>query len=120
MGAFPFQGVRSSGYTKDENFKVVYNGKEIHVTTYIALVDEDKNVLPVYDWYFALVIAGALQHKLPDRYIIQLQSSNSPNLKPDEEVQRPKRLDALCVLEQAGYKTVYQELVENKKINGKL
>lgn len=100
---------KKGDYNKDENFKIVHDNKKIPVVTYIAFPDKGKDILPVYDWYFALIIAGALQHQLPNEYVKQLIEDNS--VKPDTNSKRTQRLKALCILDQAGYKSVYQELL---------
>ena len=104
------EGVRDGGYERKNNFQVTHENNEITVTTYIAPTDKHKSGLPLYDWYFALVIAGARQHKLPNEYVDRLLNNN--NCEQDQDNKRPQRMEALDSLEQAGYKTVYLELVE--------
>lgn len=98
-------------YGKSINFKVINNKEEIPVTTYYALIEEMRGNLFVHDWYLALIIAGGLQHKLPDKYIKNILEEITP--KPDPEIKRVERLNALCVLEQSGFKSVYTEIKIN-------
>jgi len=56
----------------------------------------DETLLP-YDWYHALVIAGAEQHNLPEDYSAGLTTQiTTPDLKLD----RRTRLEALKALEE--------------------
>lgn len=61
----------------------------------------DTAMLP-YDWYLALVVAGALQHGLGE---LAAELRNLP-VKKDPECQRPARLEALRVLREAGFPDV--------------
>lgn len=99
------------GYEQKDKFPVIFNNKEIYTVTYIA-VKREQNLSP-YDWYFALVLAGALQHKLPDDYIKKLFENTE--FECDTDKKRLERVKALCILEQAGYKTIYQELTEKNE-----
>ena len=49
-------------YLRDEATK-------LQVTTYLANADYIDQDLQPFDWYLALVIAGARQHALPKKYI---------------------------------------------------
>jgi AIG2-like family len=87
-----------SGYKKiDELLARLQQGGEIlRAATYIA-TDLDRTLQP-YDWYRALVIAGALQHKLPAEWIGMLEQVTSvPDLDPK------RRLGAIAPLEKSGF-----------------
>jgi hypothetical protein len=55
--------------------------------------------LQPYDWYLALVIAGATQQGLPDAYIERLRATP---FAADTNLHRPTRCDALDALARAG------------------
>lgn len=57
----------------------------------------DDALLP-YDWYHALVLAGAREHDLPSEYIAQLEAVRS---YPDPDEQRRRKHKT--ILEAAGY-----------------
>ena len=64
--------------------------------TYLADVTYIDRDLRPYDWYLALILAGAREHHLPGAYIDRLetiQTATDPN--PD----RPSRLEALTLLD---------------------
>lgn len=64
--------------------------REIDALAYIAT---NKNpILKPYDWYKAFVVAGAVEHKLPESYIEWLRSVHS---KPDHDSERYSRNEAL-------------------------
>lgn len=108
---------KAEGYNKDnpkaysylnETISVTYNSEEVPATTYFAHISNESIPDPVYDWYFALIVAGALQHRLSDKYIKDLIDGTVPKVDPDAK--RPRRLEALSILEQTGFMTVYKEL----------
>lgn len=89
------------GYGRDDSFVVerADNGENIAVTTYIAKVDAiDQNLRP-YDWYMALIIAGARENKLPDQYTAELETFICI---PDPKPERKARIEALKVLKKSG------------------
>lgn len=58
-----------------------------------AYVATEKNsALRPYDWYKALVIAGALEHGLPPTYVDSLNTTDS---RPDPDDRRRERNEAL-------------------------
>lgn len=72
-------------------------GGTIEVLAYRALkrwVD-----VPPYDWYLALVIAGAQQQDLPTAYVERLRATP---FAVDDDLHRAERREALALLEQAG------------------
>jgi gamma-glutamylcyclotransferase len=69
-----------------ERVKVVTQKGEVHAIAYVAT--EKEAVLLPYHWYMAIVIAGAVEHKLPPDYIEWLRTFNSqqdPNSKRRSE-----------------------------------
>lgn len=107
-----FEGYNKDKYKKGdyskETIPIYHDSKKIPAATYFAHIDTEKIEYSVYDWYFALIIAGAVQHKLPDAYIKDLISRTKPIADPDTK--RPRRLEALSIIEKAGYLSIYQEL----------
>jgi gamma-glutamylcyclotransferase len=90
----------SERYYRDDNFRIriVATDNIIFATTYLANNPEDG--LRPYDWYVALVIAGAIQHDLcPD----QLQILRQIKYDIDVTKDRGNRLKALRILQSAGY-----------------
>jgi gamma-glutamylcyclotransferase len=90
------------GYARDDDFRVrSEDGNEVRATTYIG-TRLDRSLMP-YDWYRALVIAGARQHELPAEWVTAIEKVAAVrDPKPD----RPARLNALAVLENAGFAKV--------------
>ena len=88
---------RGRGYERRE---VVLDGPDAPRTAFAYVAQPayvDDALLP-YDWYHALVLAGARQHDLPGAYIAQLEAVRSyPD--PDEERRRTHR----ALLQEAGY-----------------
>ena len=79
----------------DDLLVSLQQGREIlRAVTYIA-TDVDRALQP-YDWYRALVIAGALQHNLPAEWMAMLEQAAS---KPDADAKRKSRLDAITLLQ---------------------
>lgn len=60
-----------SGYKRDDHFIVETADarNRLEVSTYIAADNKIDESLKPFDWYLALVIAGVIQHKLPDDYL---------------------------------------------------
>jgi len=59
------------GYKRDDHFIVETADarNRLEVSTYIAADNKIDESLKPFDWYLALVIAGVIQHKLPDDYL---------------------------------------------------
>jgi gamma-glutamylcyclotransferase len=55
--------------------------------------------LKPYDWYYRLVVAGAIQHALPAQYIAGIHGTE---FLEDPDKNRSERLEAMELLEQAG------------------
>ena len=67
--------------------------------TYIASACASNDSLKPYDWYLALVIQGAIQHKLHEAYIAGLcEIASITDSKPNRET----REDAIRALARAG------------------
>ena len=65
------------GYQREDAFVVVSctGDKKITASTYLARPEaHDENLLP-YDWYRALIVAGALEHELPESYVAALRDA---------------------------------------------
>ena len=88
------------GYDRTDEFNVVCmtrNSVFSH-TTYIARAPVAG--LKPYDWYLALVIAGAREHGLDENYIATLLRVSCA---PDPHPERGRRRDALRALGEAGH-----------------
>lgn len=70
------------GY-KEVRVNVVTASGTREAVTYVATAKE--SALRPYHWYKALVIAGALEHSLPEAYVEWLRTCDS---KPDSNVER--------------------------------
>lgn len=88
-----------NGYDRHDNFQVqlIDTGHIAIAKTYIATTTEE-NLRP-YEWYLALVIAGACQHNLDPNYIKML--CQTP-YDIDENQMRKSRSDALIALTNFG------------------
>lgn len=95
------------GYERTSITLAVEGGPEVRATTYTAT--KRRPALLPYDWYLALVLAGAVQNRLPERYLRSLQERN---FKIDPEISRASRREALEVLEAAGAADLLRLLVE--------
>jgi hypothetical protein len=91
------------GYGKLDDVRVaLVSGADIRAKTYIG-EDLDES-LQSYDWYRALVIAGAMQHGLAQEWITALESTACI---ADQD---PRRIQsALQLLMQAGYEKLLAE-----------
>lgn len=67
----------------------------IAVTTYVAQPEACDPALTPFDWYHALIVAGAREHALPHGYIAYLQQVTT---RMDIEKSRPGRITALDCL----------------------
>jgi len=90
------------GYDRLDSFKVrlLPDGSEIVTCTYLAQPESCDPTLQPYDWYRALVLAGAAQHGLPKEYVNCLQSVS---IRRDPNRDRDTRREAKAVLEEAGF-----------------
>lgn len=90
------------GYDCIENFQVSCLEKQQNILaiTYIAKKEKINDTLIPYDWYNALVLAGAIQHSLPSVYIETIRRVKT---KRDPKPNRPTRKAALKVLALSGF-----------------
>ena len=96
-----FEG-KGSGYDRIDDCPVRPFGvlDPVPASTYMAPPAFcDPSLLP-FDWYHALVLAGARQHGLPDHYVANLAAAA---YQPDPETLRPTALEAFEVLTCAGF-----------------
>ncbi len=83
-----FEG-HPSGYRRDDHFIVETADakRRLEVSTYIAVDNAVDERLKPFDWYLALVIAGGVQHKLPDEYLKALMKTECVR-DPDHDNRR--------------------------------
>ena len=81
------------GYERTDDFKVEMQGEIIVTTTYIAPI-RHADLVP-FDWYLAVVVAGALEHRLEDEHVERLRTFCR---MPDPDVTRTSRAAALEAL----------------------
>src|SRR5690606_24240011 len=87
------------GYDRADDFPVcLAGGQSLTAITYIAPKPEEG--LKPYDWYLALVLAGASEHGLDETYIGQLREIA---FEVDPNPDRKSRQDALFALKRAGH-----------------
>lgn len=88
---------RGHGYARNE---ITVDGPSSRVSAFVYVAQStyvDDTLLP-YDWYCALVLAGARQHALPSSYIADLKSVSS---RPDPSHNR--RQSHQTLLKEAGF-----------------
>lgn len=94
-----------SGYRRMDDFPVAADDATQSAVTYIAEAPA-ADLLP-YDWYHALVVAGAREHGLPKFYVEWLTAQeNAPDHRADCK-SRARGYDALA---SAGYETISSAL----------
>ena len=100
-----------NGYARDDAFFVVHLADAIalRATTYLALPAQCDERLVPYDWYHALILAGALQHQLPNSYVETLRRVT---VQCDPEPQRCERQEALRVLQCVAPRTIHSSPLE--------
>ncbi|MBX2866754.1 gamma-glutamylcyclotransferase [Candidatus Kaiserbacteria bacterium] len=103
-----FEGY-GSGYDRDDKLPATLVGKglPIEATTYVATDIDDK--LYPYDWYLALVIAGAREHHLPIEYVAAVENVTHV---PDPDENRRSRKEALDILKATDNWDLYLRLVK--------
>ena len=92
-----FEGA-GKGYDRVDEFCVTTNGETVNATTYLASARQ-SDLLP-FDWYLAVVIAGALEHELGSDHYHLLRAI--PHII-DEDVTRKTRTAALKALADHGH-----------------
>jgi gamma-glutamylcyclotransferase len=96
-------GAEGGGAVDDLSMRME-SGDEVRASTYIG-TRLDRSLKP-YDWYRAVVIAGAQQHKLPGEWIAVLERVACV---PDPDLKRKNRVDAIAVLKEAGFGHLVQQ-----------
>jgi len=88
------------GYERNSDFRVKSStdGAPVIATSYYA-TQFDRQLKP-YDWYWALVMAGALQQGLPRDWIAMLEAVEFVH---DRELGRNERARAIKILKETGY-----------------
>jgi hypothetical protein len=88
-----------TGYERDDRFSInlTANGECVTATTYIATAIDSR--LKPYDWYLALVIAGAKHHSLGEEYIQRLRAIE---YRTDTRGAAANRVDALAAFQAHG------------------
>ncbi len=96
-----FEG-RGNGYDRIDDcaVRLLKADATVSACTYKAPpAFRDASLLP-FDWYHALVIAGARQHGLPEDYVARLAAVP---YRPDPDRSRPSGVEAREVLASAGF-----------------
>jgi hypothetical protein len=94
------------GYRRDDNFKVtIKESRPIRTIAYLA--ERTEAQLKPYDWYLALVIAGAREHNLDWGYVARFREI-AYDVDHDED--RLKRTQALDALRRSGF-TDHREIL---------
>ena len=97
------------GYDRVDNFQVhnAIDGTSRKVVTYIARDDAIVQHLHPFDWYLALVIAGAIQNKLQCDHVTNLRKLPAVL---DTKLMRSGRLLAMSALAKSGYLNLFANL----------
>jgi gamma-glutamylcyclotransferase (GGCT)/AIG2-like uncharacterized protein YtfP len=103
-----FEGER---YNRINEFQVFATGGIIPAVTYIAPSAYRDTAQQPYDWYLALILAGALQHGFDGDYVSFVKQITMA--KPDPIPDREGRLQALAALEKSGYSYLLGEVLTN-------
>lgn len=103
---------KNPGYQRTDDFSVqmLDDGKIVSTKTYVA-TKREENLKP-YDWYFALIAAGNLEHKIDAVYAKRYREMG---YLCDGNDKRETRQDALDSLKQAGYEQ-WTELLSDKAL----
>jgi hypothetical protein len=92
-----FEGA-GKGYDRIDESSVTINGESVNASTYIASARQSD--LRPFDWYLAVVIAGALEHQLGGVHLNRLRATP---YSIDEDVTRKTRAAALKALADHSY-----------------
>jgi hypothetical protein len=68
---------KGKGYSEVSINVTLSDGTEINANTYVADKDKINDNLKPYDWYKALVVFGALEHRFPKAYIDDIRNVKS-------------------------------------------
>lgn len=88
------------GYVRNDAFSVVRSGENVVVTAVTYIASKPQADLKPFDWYLALVVAGALEHDLENNHIDSLLAV--PYDK-DLDMDRQSRRYALEALRKHGH-----------------
>ena len=90
------------GYDRYDAFRVMRHADNAPMiaATYLAPARARDGSLVAFDWYVALALAGALQHRLPAAHVAALRRTM---MQPDPHGRRATRLEAVAVLREAGF-----------------
>ena len=99
-----------SGYERRDAFPVrlVDGGEVIQAAAYLA-TSPDSSLRP-YDWYLALVIAGAYEHGLGSDYLAALRSVIHLPDPVDSRRTRAEAIEALTAAGFAEYRKLFSEV----------
>ena len=92
-----FEGA-GKGYDRIDEFSVTTNGETVNASAYLASARQSD--LRPFDWYLAVVIAGALEHELGGDHLNLLRAIP---YSIDEDVTRKTRAAALKALADHGH-----------------
>ena len=94
-------------YRREDGFEVTVadTGVSKTVVTYIALEECKNPELKPFDWYLALVVAGAMEHRFPASVIAAYRETTT---WIDEDKNRTSKADSL--LQAAGFGSTRQAL----------
>jgi gamma-glutamylcyclotransferase len=92
------EGLGQGYHRVDELTVRLESSDEVRVSTYIGN-RLDRSLKP-YDWYRALVIAGAKQHQQPADWLAAIERVVAVT---DPDLKRDSRLKAIAVLEKSSY-----------------
>jgi gamma-glutamylcyclotransferase len=87
------------GYTRTDNFIVSRIGANTDSVAITYLPNQFDPKLSPYDWYLALVLAGALKNELPIAYIESLRANR---YQSDPDTNGNNRLDAIAAMKASG------------------
>lgn len=95
------------GYRREDGFEVTVadTGACKTVVTYIALEECRNPELKPFDWYLALVVAGAMERRFPAPVIADYRDTA---IWVDEDKEQPLEMNAL--LQKAGFGSTWQVL----------
>ncbi len=85
------------GYDRWEGVEVLADNRPTTAVTYIA--SDPRDALRPFDWYLALILAGAQQHGLAQ----VAQAVADVSHQADPQADRPGRVAAIAALEAAGH-----------------
>lgn len=89
------------GYTKITMPVITTQGSE-EATVYVAVSDRKDTALQPYGWYKGYVLAGAIEHGLPDWYVNQIRAFTAIADPDDERRTRNEAALAAAQLRQGG------------------